>query len=163
MGPCKIILHRFLTTHVQPNAGHRKLLTLAVSSVEPRTGRLLVGVTKDDMLTSKEFADFIPTYKERIKGVYDFIARLAPGMLNRVQIVPIEDNFGPPGRADLYFDALILSHETLETGRSLNRHRLKIGLHPLKLLCTERTDVHGMSSTQLRRLRARAAQLQVEQ
>jgi phosphopantetheine adenylyltransferase len=143
--------------------GHCKLLTLAVSSVEPRTGRLLVGVTKDDMLVKKEFAQYIPTYAERVQGVYDFLARLAPGMLNRVQIVPLEDNFGPPGNADIYFDALVLSHETLETGIALNQHRVKnLGLHPLKLLCTERTEAHGMSSTQLRRLRARAAQLQTD-
>ncbi|GKZ00813.1 hypothetical protein MPSEU_001033000 [Mayamaea pseudoterrestris] len=140
--------------------GHCKLLTLAVSSVEPRSGRLLVGITKDEMLAKKEFAEFIPTYAERVQGVYDFLARLAPGMLNRVQIVPLEDNFGPPGHADIYFDALVLSHETLETGIALNRHRTKhLNLHPLKLLCTERTEAHGMSSTQLRRLRARAAQL----
>lgn len=144
--------------------GHRKLLTLAVSSVQPRSGRLLVGVTQDKMLVNKEYAEYIPNFTERVQGVYDFIARLAPGMLNRVQIVPLEDNYGPPGHADVFFDALVLSHETLETGMALNRHRVKhLGLHPLKLLCTERTEAHGMSSTQLRRLRARAAQLQVDQ
>jgi phosphopantetheine adenylyltransferase len=138
--------------------GHCKLLTLAVSSVEPRSGRLLVGVTQDAMLAKKEYAEFIPKYADRVQGVYEFLARLAPGMMNRVQIVPIEDNFGPPGHAETYFDALVLSHETLETGIALNRHRVKhLGLHPLKLLCTERTEAHGMSSTQLRRLRARAA------
>ncbi len=36
--------------------GHRKLLTLAVSSVRPGTGRLHVGVKSDDMLTRKAYA-----------------------------------------------------------------------------------------------------------
>lgn len=135
--------------------GHRKLLTLAVSSVNPLTGRLLIGVTADEMLRKKEFAELIPSLKERMKGVEGFLARLAPGMMNRVKLVPITDAFGPPGRPDQHFDALVLSHETLDTGYQLNRHRVDdLGLEPLYLLCTRRTEAHGMSSTALRRLRS---------
>jgi len=138
--------------------GHRKLLTLAVSSVTPLTGRLLVGVTADEMLRHKEHADFIPPLKERMKGVENFLHRLAPGMMNRIKIVPIVDSFGPPGKADRHFDALVLSHETLETGCKLNKHRVDhLGIEPLKLLCTRRTEAHGMSSTVLRRIRSQEA------
>lgn len=143
--------------------GHRKLLTLAISSVQPINGRLLIGVTKDEMLTHKAFADRIPPLRQRINGVLDFIGNLAPGMKNRVRCVPIEDEYGPPGQAvdsNAYpglkndFDALVLSHETLPTGRKLNRYRVEVlGLEPLKLLCTQRTEPHGMSSTALRRMR----------
>ncbi|KAL7463041.1 hypothetical protein ACHAXS_003413 [Conticribra weissflogii] len=143
--------------------GHRKLLTLAVSSVQPISGRLLIGVTKDEMLTHKAFADRIPPLRQRIDGVLDFVGNLAPGMKNRVRCVPIGDEYGPPGQAgdsDAYpglkndFDALVLSHETLPTGRKLNRYRVEVlGLEPLKLLCTQRTEPHGMSSTALRRMR----------
>ena len=135
--------------------GHRKLLTLAVSSVQPVTGKLLVGVTVDEMLQQKAFAEHIPTYKERVRGVKEFLQRLCPGLMNRIQILPISDSFGPPGRPDSHFDALVLSHETLATGHLLNQHRVKeLNLPPLKLLCTRRTETHGMSSTSLRRLRA---------
>ena len=58
--------------------GHRKLLTLAISSVQPINGRLLIGVTKDEMLTQKAFADRIPPLPERIDGVLEFIGNLAP-------------------------------------------------------------------------------------
>eukprot|EP00956_Cyclotella_meneghiniana_P006301 scaffold8267_cov74-Cyclotella_meneghiniana.AAC.1 len=58
--------------------GHRKLLTLAISSVEPLNGRLMIGVTKDEMLKHKEFSDRIPTLEQRIKGVLDFVGCLAP-------------------------------------------------------------------------------------
>jgi cytidyltransferase-like protein len=141
--------------------GHRKLLTLAVSSVNPLTGRLLIGVTMDQMLHKKKFAAFMPSFDERSRGVRNFIHRLAPGIMNRVQVVPIGDAFGPPGQPNQdYYDALVLSHETLETGYQLNRYRREqLGLHPLKLLCTRRTEAHGMSSTTLRRLRSQ----QVEQ
>ena len=142
--------------------GHRKLLTLAVSSVLPNTGKLTIGITTDAMLLQKEFAELIPKLDERIKGVRDFVDTLAPGMKNRVKIVPILDQFGPPGSAhdaDTYsekndYDALVLSHETLETGRMLNQHRVdELGMNPLTLLCTRRTEAYGMSSTTLRRMR----------
>ena len=61
--------------------GHRKLLTLAVSSVQPMTGRLLVGITQDEMLRNKKCADQIPNYKTRAAAVQDFLKRLAPGCL----------------------------------------------------------------------------------
>ena len=72
---------------------------------------------------------------------------------SRVKLVPIEDAFGPPGQPDTHFDALVLSHETLETGHLLNEHRKSLGLKPMTLLCTLRTEQHGMSSTALRRKR----------
>lgn len=145
--------------------GHRKLLTLAVSSVQPVTGRLLIGVTRDEMLTHKAYADRIPSLDDRIAGVLDFVGNLAPGMKNRIRCVPISDEYGPPGQpvdSRVYpglandFDALVLSHETLPTGRKLNAYREGVlGLRPLKLLCTQRTEPHGMSSTALRRMRTK--------
>lgn len=135
--------------------GHRKLLTLAVSSVQPGTGKLLVGVTVDAMLQHKQHAELIPPLEERMRSVLNFCHRLAPGMKNNIRIVPIQDSFGPPG-SEPDFDALVLSHETLDTGHYLNQHRIKLGFKPLQLLCTRRTEPHGMSSTNLRRLKRQA-------
>lgn len=144
--------------------GHRKLLTLAVSSVNPMTGRLLVGVTADEMLTKKRFAEYMPSLEERREGVRNFLQRLAPGMMNRVQIVTLTDPFGPPCSDDTKankFDALVLSHETLQTGYQMNKHRVeKLGLPPMKLLCTRRTEAQGMSSTALRKKRYEQGTLQ---
>jgi cytidyltransferase-like protein len=134
--------------------GHRKLLTLAVSSVSPRSGKLMVGVTIDDMLRHKSYNEEIPSMEERMEGVRDFVYRLAPGMKNRVKLRPISDEYGPPGTVEegSDFDALVLSHETLDNGHKLNEYRTtELGLAPLTLLCTRRTEPHGMSSTALRR------------
>eukprot|EP00559_Dactyliosolen_fragilissimus_P003145 CAMPEP_0184865940 /NCGR_PEP_ID=MMETSP0580-20130426/19860_1 /TAXON_ID=1118495 /ORGANISM="Dactyliosolen fragilissimus" /LENGTH=445 /DNA_ID=CAMNT_0027365343 /DNA_START=313 /DNA_END=1650 /DNA_ORIENTATION=- len=149
--------------------GHRKLLTLAISSVVPNGGKLLIGVTTDEMLQSKTFSEYIPPLNERIKGVKKFLHALAPGIKNNIRIVPILDAYGPPGASldpslnpyngssPTEFDALVLSHETLYTGQKLNYHRVEtLGIHPLKLLCTRRTEAHGMSSTTLRRLKKQA-------
>lgn len=136
--------------------GHRKLLTLAVSSVDSNSGSLTIGVTVDAMLTSKKFAEYIPTIDERMEGVKEFIYRLAPGIKNRVRFVPISDAYGPPGSVEGEdFDALVLSHETLDNGCELNNYRQEtLGFQPLTLLCTRRTEPYGMSSTNLRRLRS---------
>ena len=137
--------------------GHRKLLTLAVSSVNPMSGSLMVGVTVDEMLRKKAYAEHIPPLKERMEGVRNFIYRLAPGIKNRVRLEPISDTYGPPGtkKEGAAYDALVLSHETLENGCKLNRYREEtLGMKPLTLLCTRRTETFGMSSTALRRLRS---------
>lgn len=134
--------------------GHRKLLTLAVSSVNPATGKLLIGVTVDDMLQHKSYSEEIPSMKERMDGARDFVYRLAPGIKNRVKFRPIADEYGPLGTIEegSNFDALVLSHETLDNGHLLNEHRTNtLGLPPVALLCTRRTEPHGMSSTALRR------------
>jgi len=152
--------------------GHRKLLTLAISSVVPNVGKLCIGITTDEMLKQKDFAELIPPLKERIRGVRNFVDALAPGMKNRIKIVPIVDAYGPPGasvaegsKKNVYvgiendFDALVLSHETLPTGNKLNQYRVEtLGLEPLKLLCTRRTEAHGMSSTVLRKMRSQSRQ-----
>ena len=142
--------------------GHRKLLTLAVSSVTPVTGRLYVGVTADEMLKHKAFAEYIPDCATRMASVRAFLNRLAPGMIDRVRIQPIEDAYGPAGKPNEEFDALVLSHETLPTGQLLNQHRTQtLKLPALRLLCTQRTEAHGMSSTALRRLRSQQQRLAV--
>ena len=136
--------------------GHRKLLTLAISSVSPTNGQLLVGVTVDEMLKHKSYSEDIPNLEERMKGARDFVYRLAPGIKNRVRFIPISDEYGPPGTIEegSNFDALVLSHETLDNGHKLNEHRTQtLGLDPLTLLCTRRTEPHGMSSTALRQRR----------
>lgn len=136
--------------------GHRKLLTLAVSSVNPSSGKLTIGVTVDDMLRHKSYNEEIPSMSERMEGARDFVYRLAPGIKNRVKLLPIDDEYGPPGTVEEGgdFDALVLSHETLENGHKLNEYRKdKLGMPPLALLCTRRTEPHGMSSTALRRRR----------
>ena len=132
--------------------GHRKLLTLAISSVEPTNGKLLIGITSDDMLTSKKLSEYIPSLDDRIYNVKQFLNALSPGLKNRINIVVLNDPFGPPAHQD-NIDALVLSHETLENGILLNDIRKKKGLKELKLLCTRRTEGNVMSSTMLRQWR----------
>ena len=120
------------------------------------------------MLKYKSLTELIPPLEERIRGFRAFVDALAPGMKNCIKIVPITDAYGLPGNppdSGAYvgitndFDALVLSHETLPTGKKLNRHRTeKLGLEPLTLLCTRRTEAHGMSSTTLRRMKKQGQQ-----
>ena len=154
-----ILHHKSLYNHVAVGGtfdgmhyGHRKLLTLAVSSIlpPPNPSQLLVGVTSDKMLQQKTLSNLIPPLEERIKNVKDFLNALAPGLKNQITVIPIEDKWGPPAY-DEKFDALVLSDEVLATGLELNKFRTEQGMKELTLLCTRRTEPNGMSSTALRR------------
>jgi len=134
--------------------GHRKLLTLAVSSLlpPPSPSQLVVGVTSDEMLQQKTLSNLIPPLAERIQQVQEFLNALAPGIKNQINITPIEDQWGPPG-SDENFDALVLSDEVMDTGLKLNALRKEKGFKELTLLCTRRTEPNAMSSTALRQRR----------
>uniref|UniRef100_A0A7S2K9D5 Cytidyltransferase-like domain-containing protein n=2 Tax=Leptocylindrus danicus TaxID=163516 RepID=A0A7S2K9D5_9STRA len=134
--------------------GHRKLLMFAISSVTPNgKGRLMIGVTSDEMLQKKTLAKYIEPASQRVQEVLDFVSNLAPGIKNRIQIKIVLDAFGPPATED-HFTALVLSHETLDNGLALNEIRKQKGMEELALLCTRRTEANAMSSTTLRRMRA---------
>ncbi|KAL9188238.1 hypothetical protein ACHAXT_006616 [Thalassiosira profunda] len=127
--------------------GHRKLLTLAISSVNPIDGALSVGVKRDEMLSGKKFASLIPPLEKRISGVLDFVRKLAPSMTNRVRCEPMDDASLQDWLLRGDFDALVVSSDTLPLGWRLNKYRQSVlGLDPVHLLCSQRTTAHGMSA-----------------
>jgi len=130
--------------------GHKKLLTLAISSVND-FGVLEVGVTSDAMLKNKEVSDMIESQEVRVEKVKNFIDQLAPGLKNRRKVIIINDSLGPPA-FDEKFDALVLSQETLKGGIEINRQRSGKGWNKLSLLCCRRTEAYCMSSTAIRKL-----------
>ncbi len=126
--------------------GHRRLLTYAISSVEPNGGILTVGVTSDNMIKHKGNVESVGTRMDRVK---DFVKRLSPGTRNRVRYVVLEDSFGPLVDDDS-ITALVCSSETLAGGVECNKIRQDRGLQWVKLLVAVREDEGGMSSSALR-------------
>ncbi len=127
-------------------------MTLAVSVVSSTIGRLHVGVTSDKLIKDKELAEFIPNEIERVESVKSFLEILCPALFDRCIVEVIDDAHGPLDGNEC-FDALVLSHEVLETGMHLNKMREKRGWKKMDLLCTRRTEPNYMSSTALRRLK----------
>ena len=130
--------------------GHRRLLTLSVASLEPKTGVLTVGVADEGMVKSKSNSGMIQPVSERISNVRDFLSCLSPGTKNGVRIIPISSSYGT-ATSDPAIDAIVLTDETVKGGEEINRIRRESGWKELDMLVVCRGEQGTMSSQIVRR------------
>ncbi|KAH6615447.1 hypothetical protein B0J18DRAFT_437349 [Chaetomium sp. MPI-SDFR-AT-0129] len=145
--------------------GHKLLLTAGALLLQvPRTSDLtttppsqyIIGITGDEMLRNKKFAEFVQPWEERARNVLAFLAQLLElsprgwkdgprlqieesdgdfqatfrdGTI-RVQCVRIQDAFGPTITVE-GIDALVVSGETRSGGKAVNDKRAEKGWHVL--------------------------------
>lgn len=112
---------------------------------------LVVGLTSDEMLKSHPKSHFVAPFDERRKILLNFLDNL--GALERVQIVPLNDPYGPTVD-DEEVDALVASYETFGRGDEINAIRRKKGFKPLKLIIIDAVlaeDGLPISTTRIRR------------
>ncbi|KAK2841568.1 hypothetical protein FQN49_006130 [Arthroderma sp. PD_2] len=148
------------------HAGHKLLLTATVlaldtCSPQPTRGRrriLTVGITGDELLVNKKYADFLESWEERWKGVWVFLQSIMdfsasrevdirrefePGPNGRrvilslapdleLRFVQIADPFGPT-ITDEDITALVVSKETRSGGKAVNDEREKKGWSTLEV------------------------------
>lgn len=129
------------------HSGHKKLLTLAASCCKT-DGVLTVGVTSDDMLSSKSLRHMIATSAERVAFVESFLEFICPQLKRRVRV--ITDPYGPPA-SEREFDAIVVSSETVAGAKKINSIREEKGLPPLAVIVVRRTDASSLSSSFLRK------------
>ncbi|CBK23732.2 uncharacterized protein [Blastocystis hominis] len=123
--------------------GHRILLTLASLVCD----KLIIGLTTDSMLQSKEKHEFIQSYEERKALVLDFLHTISPHL--EVDISPLTDIYGPSVvKPDL--EAIVVSLETLPGAKLINRVREEKGMRPLKILTVNRGSKYPLSSSFIR-------------
>ncbi|KAH9892182.1 hypothetical protein F4778DRAFT_328985 [Xylariomycetidae sp. FL2044] len=148
--------------HLHP--GHKLLLTAAVLLLKvPEPGksdpcRFIIGITGDESLKRKKYAEQIQSWDERAMNVIEFLSSMLhlskngwkhhgdegltkePGEINalfrdgtiQVQCVVIQDAFGPTITAE-NMDALVVSGETRSGGNAVNERRSKLGWRPLEI------------------------------
>ncbi|KAI9261122.1 hypothetical protein BY458DRAFT_439615 [Sporodiniella umbellata] len=109
------------------HAGHKILLTMTALLSEDS---MVVGVTDDCMLTSKEHRNLIASTDERIKQVKAYLHSIKRTIV--YEVVPITDPFGPTA-TDPSIDALVVSLETLKGGELVNKERNTNGIPALAL------------------------------
>ncbi|KAK2738447.1 hypothetical protein FQN57_007038 [Myotisia sp. PD_48] len=149
------------------HAGHKLLLTATALALDARTspsplGRriLTIGITGDELLVNKKYAEFLESWETRWKGVWDFFQSILvfsspdqkdirfehqskPGPNgNRVivtvspdlelRFVQIADPFGPT-ITDEEIMALVVSEETRSGGAAVNGERAKKGWQTLEV------------------------------
>ncbi|KAL1989220.1 hypothetical protein VTN96DRAFT_3767 [Rasamsonia emersonii] len=148
--------------------GHKLLLTATALALDSyggqATGRrerlLTVGVTGDELLVNKKFAEFLESWEERWQSTASFLSAIIdftppedrvpdiqrasdPGPNGKwvlvkvtpdlhIKLVQISDPFGPT-ITDENISALVVSKETRSGGKAINDERAKKGWAPLEI------------------------------
>ncbi|KAH7018545.1 cytidylyltransferase [Microdochium trichocladiopsis] len=162
--------------HLHP--GHKLLLTAAVFLLKvPRQQsskpcRFIVGITGDELLKQKKYAEFVQSWDLRATHVLKFLNSLLQvsddgdpeteepktiaedgrmtGIFRNgtieVECVMIQDAFGPTTRQQ-EMDVLVVSGETRAGGNAVNTERQKLGWHPLEIFEVDVLDAEEISDT----------------
>lgn len=143
------------------HAGHKLLLTATALGVDPRPSQhsserttVTIGITGDELLVNKKYAEVLESWEKRWQGVWDFLRSIVdftppdsghikvervsnPGPNGKYVVatispaldfrfVQIADPFGPT-ITDKDITALIVSKETRSGGQAVNDERQKKG------------------------------------
>jgi phosphopantetheine adenylyltransferase len=147
------------------HAGHKLLLTMATLLLQPpiqsdQRRRVVIGITQDELLKNKKYADFLESWDVRQQNVSNFLLALLdysppgttppvtyrvyrPGLGGEIvtmkldpaleiECVPISDPYGPT-ITDMSISALVVSGETRGGGQAVNKMRTELGWPPLEV------------------------------
>ena len=107
--------------------GHKFLIKTALLFSE----KIVIGLTTEDLLKKKKHAVKIENYKLREQNLKTFIDSI--GHLNRVEIVPLNDPYGPPVHEPEY-EGIIASQETYKNALKINEIRESKSFPPLIII-----------------------------
>lgn len=144
--------------------GHKLLLTMTIFMSDPgpigQTRRVTVGITAEDLLKNKKYAEFLQDWHERYAATHAFVhalisfdpnndhpeqiseaknpgpnghivmARYSSGL--QIEYTEIWDGFGPTITEE-NCDSLIISAETRAGGKAVNDKRKEQGWHELDI------------------------------
>lgn len=112
--------------------GHSNFLKFACSVGK----KLIIGVTSDEFAGRLKIEDRgwskIEPFEGRKQSILELIK--SEGALNKVEIIEINDLFGPTLAKDLPIDAIVVSDDTKQGAEVINEKRKELGLNPLKVL-----------------------------
>ena len=156
--------------HLHP--GHKLLLSAAAillkvpqSSAHP--SRFIIGVTGDELLKNKKYAEYVQSWEVRARSVLDFLHsfidcenEVGPRISSKipteltgsyrngsviVECVEIQEPFGPTITVE-DMDALIVSGETRSGGQAVNDKRKEMGWKEVKVYEVDVLDAQGIAS-----------------
>ncbi|MDP2585802.1 MAG: pantetheine-phosphate adenylyltransferase [Candidatus Levybacteria bacterium] len=118
--------------------GHEAFLSYVFSVGK----KILVGVTSDEYIKSSKFPSSvgrrvqnlksIESFEERKQAVLKFVKK--EKVFNKVEIIKIDDLFGPTLSKKLSIDAIVISRDTKKGADIINERRKKLGLKELNFL-----------------------------
>ncbi|KAI1259232.1 cytidylyltransferase [Xylariaceae sp. FL1019] len=160
-------------TFDQLHPGHKLLLTAAALLLRvPEQGakvttRFIIGVTGDELLKRKKFAEFVQSWDERVNNVIEFVASILAlsrdggrepeetirkreeviarfrGGSVEIQCVVLQDLYGPTITEE-DMDVLIVSGETRSGGKAVNDKRLELGLREVEVFEVDVLDAEDI-------------------
>ena len=107
--------------------GHKFLIETALLFSK----KVVIGLTTENLLKKKKHAAKIENYKTREQNLEAFIDSI--GHLNRVEIIPLNDPYGPPIHEPEY-EGIIASQETYKNALKINEIRESKSFTPLIII-----------------------------
>ena len=107
--------------------GHKFLIKTALLISK----NVVIGLTTEILLKNKKNAAKIENYKKREQNLKNFIDSI--GFLNRVEIIPLNDSYGPPIHEPEY-EGIITSQETYKNALKINEIRESKNFTPLIII-----------------------------
>ncbi|KAI5855127.1 pantetheine-phosphate adenylyltransferase-like protein [Durotheca rogersii] len=155
--------------------GHKLLLTAAAMLLKvPKEGapspcQFIIGVTGDELLKRKKYAEYVQPWDERATNIIDFLSTVLDLSRNgwgkdkrqlslekqgevvavfrdgtiEVRCVVIQDAYGPTVTTE-NMDALVVSAETRAGGNAVNERRKELGWRQLEIFEVDVLDAGGI-------------------
>ncbi len=126
--------------------GHEQLLAESFELGE----KVLIGITSDKLVRTLRKRHPVRPYRSRAQEVKRFLRKR--GWTSRARISPLRDPYGPAA-ARKNLQALVVTSNTLDSGRRLNHIRKQKGLKPLviaRVRLAKAWDGKPISSSRIR-------------
>lgn len=127
--------------------GHKEFLRFALAF----SSKVILGLTSEAFVKNKEHWRNIESYERRKSVLEDFL--IMEKARDRVEIVQIDDIFGPTLTPDLPIEAIVVSKESAKNAKIINEKRQEIGLACISILVcplVKGSDGRIISSTRIR-------------
>lgn len=123
--------------------GHRALLSKAFEISD----HIIIGLSSDEFIRKLGKPHVTAPYAERLRELEEFLT--IQGLIERTDIIPIDDPSGGVLSSGNPIEALVVSRETEPTANMLNDRRKEMGLCPLQIVVIDLvpSDNHVTIST----------------
>jgi pantetheine-phosphate adenylyltransferase len=127
--------------------GHRALLVKAFEISE----HVMIGVSSDEFVRKMDKPHQTASYEERTRELRDFL--INQGVLQRAEIIPINDAYGGVLLSKKPIEALVVSKETEPVALKINQKRKEIGIDPLEIIVINMVPAQNHAAISTTRVR----------
>lgn len=128
--------------------GHRDFLEYVLSLGD----KVVLGLTSDAYIKAHKNDQEVAPFEKRKADLEAYLDSIQAK--DRVEIVSIDDQYGPSISGDYLLDAIVVTEDTKSGGEQVNKKREEIGLLPLPIevfMLTKTSDGVPISSSRIRK------------